>query len=139
MRGELEQQLFDEFQEMFLPPDLRGDPQLNLMCFGFECGDGWYHLIHYILQHLRELGWGHEPEEYIVQIKEKYAGLRVYVTYGTDEVEDFLWDMDFISQCICEECGLPGNLGISGTWYRTLCPRHMKEYHYTPVNYCEEY
>ena len=43
MRRELDEALCAKYPQIF--KDRRGDPRNTLMCFGFECGDGWYNII----------------------------------------------------------------------------------------------
>jgi hypothetical protein len=43
MRKELDEALVAKYPHVF--KDRRGDPRNTLMCFGFECGDGWYNII----------------------------------------------------------------------------------------------
>ncbi len=43
MRKELDEALCAKYPQIF--KDRRGDPRQTLMCFGFECGDGWYNII----------------------------------------------------------------------------------------------
>ena len=61
------------------------DPRQNLMCFGFECGDGWFKVLEECftaLRRVREVGIA--PKLTLVQVKEKFGGLRVYLA-GEDE------------------------------------------------------
>ena len=43
MRRELDEALCAKYPQIF--KDRNGDPRQTLMCFGFECGDGWYGII----------------------------------------------------------------------------------------------
>jgi hypothetical protein len=43
MRKELDEALCAKYPQIF--KDRNGDPRQTLMCFGFECGDGWYTII----------------------------------------------------------------------------------------------
>jgi len=43
MKKELDEALCKKYPEIFC--DRNKSPQETLMCFGFECGDGWYYLI----------------------------------------------------------------------------------------------
>ena len=59
----------------------------------------------------------------IVQIKEKFGGLRFYVDGATDEVDNYIAFAEQLSNRICEECGAPGTHRDNG-WIRTLCDKH---------------
>jgi hypothetical protein len=43
MREELDKQLCEKYPQIFR--DRNGDMRTTLMCWGFECGDGWYNII----------------------------------------------------------------------------------------------
>ena len=43
MRKELDEALVAKYPQIF--KNRFGDPRETLMCFGFECGDGWYNII----------------------------------------------------------------------------------------------
>ena len=43
MREELDKQLCEKYPLIFR--DRNGDMRTTLMCWGFECGDGWYNII----------------------------------------------------------------------------------------------
>jgi hypothetical protein len=54
------------------------------------------------------------------QIKEKFGGLRFYMTCGTDEIFDLVEEAEELSYKICEECGKPGK-ERDGGWIHTHC------------------
>jgi hypothetical protein len=62
----------------------------------------------------------------IIQVKEKYGGLRFYVEGGTKEMADYIDFAEALSLHICEECGSPGEPRNDG-WTKTLCERHHRE------------
>jgi hypothetical protein len=43
MRAELDEKLVAAYPELYR--DRNGDMRVTLMCWGFECGDGWYQII----------------------------------------------------------------------------------------------
>lgn len=43
MRDELDKQLCEKYPKIF--KNRNGDPMETLMCWGFECGDGWYQIL----------------------------------------------------------------------------------------------
>ena len=91
-------------------------------------GPGWHGLIDEVFDKLESLG----KPTIIVQVKEKYAGLRIYTgAYESDEehpvniFERFLHDIEYRSFCICETCGKPG--AVRGrSWYYTSCDEHAR-------------
>jgi hypothetical protein len=87
-------------------------------------GKGWSTLIDAIFDKRDEL----KIDTKIVQVKEKYGGLRVYTgafydDAAYDEFDKFLIEIEKQSYTICEDCGNAGQLR-EGRWYRTLCDEH---------------
>ena len=87
-------------------------------------GPGWTPLVDAIFDKRDEL----KIDVKIVQVKEKWGGLRVYTGAFYDdapykEFDNFLIEIEKKSFTICEDCGKPGKLR-SGGWYRTLCEEH---------------
>ena len=92
------------------------------MCWGFDCGSGWYQLIDNLCAKITAL----DPDLEATQIKEKYGGLRVYVggvkLAVEKEVYKLISEAEDQSYKICEQCGAPGKPNESG-WISTLCPK----------------
>lgn len=92
-------------------------------------GKGWSGLIDEVFDKLEALG---KPTT-IVQVKEKYAGLRIYTGgYGylddgseitMDDFEKFILDIEYRSFKICEVCGKEGKVR-GKNWYYTSCDEH---------------
>jgi hypothetical protein len=62
----------------------------------------------------------------IVQIKEKFGGLRFY-TNGTTDIHGAYIDFaECMASQTCEHCGKPGSLRNS-SWMKTLCDEHDAE------------
>jgi len=166
MSPELEQVLVDTYPNFFRG---KNEPLTqNLMAFGCECGDGWYELIDTFcklasnkLKHARYIRLKPqfktpdvEFEKYIapdfkfIQVKEKYATIRLYFDITQPEgdnkhrlneadildrfgeilttIHAFEYYTDYLSGRTCEECGKPGKI-YQGGWWRTLCPEHAKD------------
>jgi hypothetical protein len=78
-----------------------------------ECGNGWMPLIWMFLLRLEELVMETErqspPEPgmeiVIVQMKEKYGGLRIYLSTANDEIYALVDQYEKMSKTICERCG----------------------------------
>lgn len=85
-----------------------------------ECGPGWNKLIDPLI----ELVGTHAGE--ILQIKEKFGGLRFYYVGGPDWVNKIVSLVEELSYHVCEECGLPGRPRYGG-WIKTLCEKHAEE------------
>ncbi len=120
--------LFKEFPELFRNRD---NLQESLMAFGFMCGDSWFNLVHKLCQDIqRELDKDLDPslkeDVYVLEVKEKFGGLRFYITCGNDAIFDLIDKAEEESYKICEICGAPGANSVAGGWYQTLCVKHRK-------------
>jgi hypothetical protein len=124
MREELEKKLTMAFPKIFL--DKWVPPTESLLCFGFECEDGWYDLIYDLCQKIEKL----DPEGFTraVQVKEKFGGLRFYTTSATDEILDVIETAEDKSEKTCERCGKNGKNRTYGTWLKTLCTKCHNKY-----------
>ena len=83
MKKELQNKLFEKYPKIFRQKDL--PKQETCMCWGFQCGDGWYDLIDTLcscIQRRVDYKGGNQVEA--TQVKTKFGGLRFY----TDCVDD---------------------------------------------------
>ena len=94
-------------------------------------GEGWFEILWSLCVSLECIGRariaeGHRPMR-VVQIKEKYGTLRVYVEDGTNEAFDLIDSAETASETTCEACGKPGNTHCISGLDITLCPFHELE------------
>ena len=61
----------------------------------------------------------------IMQVKEKFAGLRFYVNNCDDRVDTLIEFAERMSRCTCEVCGAPGELDDGTGWMKTHCKKHL--------------
>ena len=111
---------------------IQPDPTLrnNLMVFGFEIGEGWMSLVIELLDKIQHLV-DNNPEYsglQVIQVKEKYGSLRVYLNYYYKEIEELIQEYEEKSCYICEECGEKGEIRNINNWYTALCDKHYAEY-----------
>lgn len=92
----------------------------------FGIGKGWWPLVHDLMGDLFAAGWNGE----LLQVKEKFGGLRFYIDSRSESRDDSRNDIHRLifraeedSLRICEECGAPGVQRYGG-WIKTLCDRH---------------
>ena len=83
----------------------------------FQVSLGWNLIIKNLIQDLIRLGWNKE----VIQVKEKFGGLRFYINEGTDEIHQRIGQAELESMKTCEITGRPGKLRTDIGWYRTLC------------------
>jgi len=118
MNVELEKQLTEKYNKLFVNKDK--SPRETLICFGCECGDGWYkildHLFGYItdlmerklvVDYTKEYKNQHRdkkdfyekycsykflpPQIILDQVKEKFATLRVYYHTSFEDIQEDIW------------------------------------------------
>jgi len=108
MKQELEEKLVKKYPALF--KDRNKSPKETLICFGCECGDGWYKILDNLcgyIKNLQETRYSllklkdefkteenhgyyefHCPPVVFDQIKEKYGTLRVYWHFDTSSLQD---------------------------------------------------
>ena len=103
--------------------------------FGIECDKGWESLYLPIINYVNDYNNSHTDScIYITQIKEKFAGLRIYWNGENvpkeicDELQDMISTAEERSYKVCEKCGATKNVGlVTGSWYFTLCEDCARE------------
>lgn len=133
---EFENKMHERFPLMFVQP-----------YGGFCTGPGWWHIIEalcvniqgYIESRQKTRGIllasnphnvkipDEVPQVVVVQIKEKFGGLRFYYDGGDDMVYGMVRMAEAWAARTCETCGQPGEMRHGG-WIRTLCDTHEQEY-----------
>lgn len=102
--------------------DVKGNIQHTLMPFGFECGDGWFDLIWLLCEDIEKIGVPGGFE--VIQVKEKFGGLRFYVVNDTNAISERIGQAEVESEQTCEECGKPGKIVERRGWLRAACEEH---------------
>lgn len=106
---------------------------------GFAVSAGWWPIIEALCRQIQShIDWRNEhkekrgigdgcPQVVVVQIKEKFGGLRFYYDGGDDTIDGMVRMAEVWAGRSCETCGRPGERR-SGGWIRTLCDEHEAEY-----------
>ncbi len=79
-----------------------------------ECDEGWHNLVdklcsvmeNYIKHQLPD---DIQDEVYVVQIKEKFGGLRFYISHSDPFLDGAIAMAERMSYTICESCGNPAD------------------------------
>lgn len=136
MSPKLEEKLVSKYPDLFVGN--KKTPQESLMAFGCECNDGWFDILdslcHDIQQHVTSKHYEGPPYEFF-QIKEKFAGLRVYDNGHDDYIAGLIHMAESMSYKICETCGNKGQVCVpknGGIWYSTKCPACAEKHEYRP-------
>ena len=115
--------------EMRWPDPPRGLEATALANWGIECHSGWQFIIERMLMELEVAIAGRPPEcrpdLRIVQMKEKFGGLRVYLAGdATPEMDRAIEDAVARSTTTCDVCAAPGRLAERQGWWATRCESH---------------
>lgn len=123
MNSELRRKLIGGFPNIFPVRDPLYPKGFDIP-FQIDTDDGWFNLLYELCEKIqRELEKDEVLREHFeaTQVKEKFAGLRFYISGGTREILDFIHEAEEKSYKICEKCGEFGIVRIKGGWYKTLC------------------
>jgi hypothetical protein len=119
MTPELQNALYRAWPEIFRQKDL--DETRTAMCWGFQCGDGWWELIDAVCDvmtaHARS--GAHEIFE-VNTVKQKFGSLRIYVDGKCDFCQGSRRLAERYSELVCEETGRPGWRMTAKPPYRTV-------------------
>jgi hypothetical protein len=124
MKQELDALLCEKYPKMMV--NRNKDMKETCMCWGFECGDGWYNILNQLMGNIQHhIDWKNRTEEVVPQVtldqvKEKFGTLRFYYTGGDDYIRGMVTMAEAMSGVTCEGCGNPGERH-GGGWVRTLC------------------
>lgn len=130
--------LFERFDHLYRGQHLP-DTQ-NLMCYGFDCGNGWFDLVWQLSEQIEAYCQTHpEVTDLIVmQVKQKFWELRFYT-------QPKVWDVEYLIEAArvrslqtCKLTGAPGSLcrfQTEGYWgySQTLCPDQAAELGFLPT------
>lgn len=139
MNQDLDNELCEKYSRIFA--DRHKPMTETCMCWGFECGDGWFNIIDQLCADIQShIDWKNgqrklllkdnphkikipEEVEQVVaeQVKEKFGILRFYYRGGDDTVNGMVSMAERISQFICIGCGGAGQLKNHRGWISNLC------------------
>lgn len=131
MKQELQEKLFEKHPKIFEDRNLPATQ--SLMCFGIECGDGWYELIDTLCEQLQTLCDdenidAEEPFQVkAFQVKEKWGGLRFYVNNGSSMMSEVISMAERMSRRVCYNCGSMDRVTFTKGWIVPLCHSCMEK------------
>ena len=135
MKRELDDYLCKVYPKIMVNRDK--DMTETCMCWGFECGDGWFQILNQLMGNIQNhIDWQNREKEVVRQVtldqvKEKFGTLRFYYSGGDDTIRGMVSMAESMSSVTCEECGKPGT-STSGGWIKTVCKEHGGEDYDTP-------
>ena len=110
-----------------------------------EIGEGWYSIVQPLFDYIHKYNAGKKkyseftkedeekglsPQIEVIQVKEKFGGLRFYTSYTTKELNALIDEAEEKASKTCERCGKKGKLRCRRGWYATLCDECAKELNY---------
>lgn len=130
MRDELDALLCEKYPKMMVNRDksMMG----TCMCWGFECGDGWFNIIDRLMHNIQShIDWKNRDSEVVPQVtldqvKEKFGSLRFYYSGGDDTIRGMVSMAASMSSVTCEVCGSPGKFR-GKSWFYTACDEHNRD------------
>lgn len=114
---------YHEYRRVQEIPYLPDAPMANLPeTLGYP--KGWHSIVHELIGACFDAGWSGD----LLQVKEKFGGLRFYITGGQpDAVNKLVSDAEDASYRTCQDCGNPGKTH-GGSWIRTVCDKCCETY-----------
>lgn len=88
--------------------------------YGMGVGKGWYPILADLVREIREIDEARGTASLLVQVKEKFGGLRFYLAESTNDHWEAISRAESKSLNTCEDCGAPGLMYNDG-WVSTLC------------------
>ena len=79
-------------------------------------GQGWAKLIDRLFD-------AKPQDTVIIQVKEKFGGLRFYTDESTEEFQNLIDEAEEESYKTCQNCGTAGTLNTDRYWVVTLCTK----------------
>jgi len=110
--------------------------QTNPYSYGFGIGDGWFKLVYELVNDIKvndikKGGWVTK----VTQCKEKFGGLRFYVTGTSDKNWALIRAAEQKSYGICEETGSEVEVGTwTRDWTKTMCRQHALKTYYDKMD-----
>jgi hypothetical protein len=90
-------------------------------------GPGWASIVNDALNKI----WAIDDSVMVLDCKEKYGTLRLYLGIMSIKVFDLVYDIvrdaEGLSEKTCEQCGSPGKKRKDLPWMKTLCDMHYAE------------
>lgn len=120
MKIELQEKLYKKYPKLFVQHT--ESLKTTCMCWGFECGNGWYWLIDQLCDSIQNYIDSNKKEQTeVVQVKEKFGTLSFYTYNSDDLIQGMIWLAELMSANVCEVCGSTEEVTQSEGWIKTRC------------------
>lgn len=112
---------------------------------GIECGDGWFQILLDLsskiepeLRAMLDDGTPIEDLPRVVQVKEKFGGLRFYMNQHSEKWLKWIREAEAAARTSCECCGAQAFMHRRGGYLQILCPECAKKEGFTLAELEEE-
>jgi len=121
MKKELQDKLYDKYPKIFKQKD--DDMTTTCLCWGLECGDGWYWLIDNLCDTIQShIDYNNKYQLEFTQVKEKFGSLSLYTNNNEDSmISGMLRLATDMSYKICEACGSTKDVTKTTGWIKIRC------------------
>lgn len=128
MKKNAQRKIIEKYPKIFAQYEL--PPSQTAMCWGLECGEGWYGLIDALCADIQKYIDTSEdvPQIEATQVKQKFGTLRFYYSPYIKEIDKIIWKACEQSEFTCEKCGSTHNVSMTKGWVSPLCEECMYEY-----------
>jgi hypothetical protein len=111
-----------QYAEKGIPPQIVDRLKRGAGCWS-DIPDGWVDLVVELDKKLNEI----QPDYSLDQVKEKWGGLRYYLTSENDAMSKLVEEYEKKSLETCEVCGKAGRPCHSRGWIATRCSAHQED------------
>ena len=126
MKKELQDKLYEKYPKIFKQKD--DDMTTTCLCWGLECGDGWFDLIERLCDSLQfHTDNNNYPQVEATQVKEKFGTLSFYTSGADEYLSGYINFVESMSATICETCGTNQNVTQTKGWIKTICKKCLEE------------
>lgn len=89
---------------------------------------GWEALVYDLCEKIYTLSKDVPEDErvFVVQIKEKFGGLRFYTHQEIKEISELITEAEDKSYKLCMECSGPAQPDYENVWVKTICEKCKK-------------
>lgn len=132
MKEHLQNKLYERYPKIFRQKDLPANQ--TCMCWGIECGDGWYDIINNLCSAIQShIDWKQKyvetyPQLEAVQVKEKFGSLRFYTNHSDSYIDGLIDMAELMSEITCINCGSTDNVTMTNKgWMVPFCQKCHKD------------
>jgi hypothetical protein len=115
LHPELAEKLYTDFQQLYR--DRYKSKYESAMCWGFDCGDGWYQLLYDLSQELSNYLAANLALDFeVVQVKSKFGILHFHLNYRDAATDKIIALARQRASVTCELTGKPRQLCVNATF-----------------------